>query len=149
MNARFDDLEQAGRIERVPTRRIEVEHLHLAATRDLATAEDLRERSRDWALAIAYNAMQRACVALMAAHGYRARGEAQHWTGIEFARLALPDHANLLDRVDSLRRRRHQAVYGVVGQVSVIEVRDALDLAAHIIPQLRQAAEQAIKDRNT
>jgi len=92
MNARFEALEHEGKIERVPAGRVEVDRLHAVVARDLATAEDLRERNRDWAPAIAYNAMLQACLALMAAHGYRARGEAQHRTAIAFARLALPEH---------------------------------------------------------
>lgn len=67
--------------------------------RDLATADELRARNRDWALAIAYNALLQGCVALMAAHGYRARGEAQHRTIVEFARLVLPEQENRLARV--------------------------------------------------
>lgn len=147
MSAPFDELEREGRIEPVPTGQAEVERLHAVVDRDLATAEDLQERNRDWALAIAYNAMLQACIALMAAHGYRARGEAQHWTAIEFARLALPQHEDLFDRLDSLRQRRHRTVYGAAGQISNVEVRDALSLAGRVIPILREGAGRVLKDR--
>lgn len=145
MNARFEALEQEGRIEPVPTGRTEVDRLHAVVARDLATAEDLRERNRDWALAIAYNAMLQACLALMAAHGYRPRGEAQHRTAIAFARLALPEHDRLLDRVDRLRHRRHQAVYGVAGQISAADVEAALALAREIVPVLRNVAARSLE----
>ncbi len=65
MNAPFDDLEQEGRIEPVPTGQADVARLNAVVDRDLATAEDLRGRNRDWALAIAYNAMFQACIALI------------------------------------------------------------------------------------
>jgi uncharacterized protein (UPF0332 family) len=145
MNGRFEALEHEGKIERVPAGRVDVDRLHAVAARDLATAEDLRERNRDWALAIAYNAMLQACLALMAAHGYRARGEAQHRTAIAFARLALPEHDRLLDRLDRLRHRRHQAVYGAAGQVSAIDVETALALAREVVPVLRRAAVRRLE----
>jgi hypothetical protein len=147
MSARFEALEQEGRIEQAPTGRSEVARLHTVVSRDLATAEDLRERNRDWALAIAYNAMLQGCLALMAAHGYRPRGEAQHRTAIAFARLALPEHDRLLDRVDRLRHRRHQVVYGAVGRISAADVETALILARDIVPVLREAAVQALATR--
>lgn len=147
MNAPFDDLEQEGRIEPVPTGHADVARLNAVVDRDLATAEDLRERNRDWALAIAYNAMFQACIALIAAHGYRPRGEGQHWTAIEFARLALPEHERVFDRLDSLRQKRHRTVYAAAGHVSDIEVRDALKLANDVIPILKEAAVQALRDR--
>lgn len=147
MSAPFDELEQEGRTEPVPTGRAEVERLHAVVDRDLATAEDLRERNRDWALVIAYNAMLQACIALMAARGYRARGEEQHWTAIEFCRLALPEQERLFDRLDSLRQRRHRAVYGVAGQISNVEVQDALTLAGQVIPALKEEAVRVLKDR--
>jgi uncharacterized protein (UPF0332 family) len=145
MNARFEALEQEGKTERVPTGRAEVDRLHAVVARDLATAEDLRERNRDWALAIAYNAMLQACLALMAACGYRPRGEAQHKTAIAFARLALPEHDRLLDRVDRLRHRRHQAAYGAAGQISATDVETALALAREILPVLRGAAVRRLE----
>lgn len=148
MSAPFDELEQEGRIEPVPTGQAEVERLHVVVARDLATAEDLRERNQDWALAIAYNAVLQACVALMAAHGYRPRGEGQHWTAIEFGRLALSQHEHLFDRLDRLRQRRHRAVYSAVGQISSVEVRDALTLAGEVIPILKEAAGRVLKDRD-
>lgn len=145
MSARFAALEQEGKIERVPAGRAEVDRLHAVVARDLATAEDLRERNRDWALAIAYNAMLQACLALMAAHGYRPKGEAQHRTTIAFARMALPEQARLLDRVDRLRHRRHRAVYGAVGEISAADVEAALALARDIEPVLRDAALRSLE----
>ena len=75
MNGRFAAFEDAGKIERVPTGPAEIERLHAIIVRDVETANELRDRKRDWALAIVYNALLQACLALLAAHGYRARGE--------------------------------------------------------------------------
>lgn len=145
MNGRFAELEREGRIEAISAGRAEVERLHVIVARDIATAEELQERNRDWSLAIAYNAILQACVALMAAHGHRARGERQHATIVQFARLALPGNERELDRVDRLRRRRHRTVYDVAGQVSANEVEDALRLSQQIIPSLQDAALRILK----
>lgn len=147
MSADFEGLEQEEKIEHVPTGRAEVDRLQAVVARDLTTAEDLREQNRDWALAIAYNAMLQATLALMAAHGYRPRGEAQHRTAIAFARLALPERERLLDRLDRLRHRRHQAVYGAAGQVSTSDVEAALTLAREIVPALQDSAQRTLLAR--
>jgi hypothetical protein len=145
MNGPFATLEDAGRIERVSAGRAEVERLHAIVARDVATAGELRERDRDWALAIVYNALLQACLALMAAHGYRARGEDQHRTAIEFARLALPEHVQRLDRVDRLRRRRHRTVYTLAGEVTEVDLNDAFALAEQLLPLLRETALRALE----
>jgi hypothetical protein len=108
MRERFAELERDGKIERVPVGRPEVERLHTIVARDLQTAASIREQNADWALTIVYNAVMQACRALMTAYGYRAKGEGQHRTIIEFVRLVMPDHNDLPARVDRLRRRRHQ-----------------------------------------
>lgn len=146
MSERFAALEQEGKIERVTAGRFEVERLHAIVARDLATAEELRQRNRDWALAIIYNAMLQACVALMAAHGFRARGEGQHKTVVEFAHLALPQHQELAERLDRLRRRRHRALYDVAGQVSQLEVDEGLALASKLLPILQDAAKRRLAE---
>lgn len=145
MNGRFAELEQEGRIEASSAGRAEVERLHVIVARDIATAEELQERNRDWSLAIAYNAVLQACVALMAAYGYRAREKDSMPTIVQFARLALPENERELDRVDRLRRRRHRTVYDVAGQVSASEVEDALRLSRQIIPGLQDAALRILK----
>lgn len=148
MNNRFTQLEREGRIDAVSAGPAEVQRLHAIADRDLATAQELRDRNRDWALAIVYNALLQSCVALMGASGYRARGEAQHRTIIEFGRLALPEQDRPLARLDRLRQRRHRTVYDVVGQVSATEVADALSLAKELLPVLKRAAIEALRGGN-
>ncbi len=144
MNGRFAAFEDAGKIERVPSGRAEVERLHAIIVRDVETANELRDRHRDWALSIVHNALLQACLALLAAHCYRARGEGQHCTAIGFARLALPDHGRRLDRVDRLRRRRHRAVYALAGEVTESDLNDAFALAEQLLPVLRDAALRAV-----
>lgn len=142
MNRRFGELEQTEKIERVTVAQADVVRLHEVVDRDLATAESLQEANRDWALAIAYNSMLQACHAVMAAHGYRARGENQHRTTIEFAAAAIPEAEELLDKLNRIRRRRHRAVYDVAGQVSAAEVEETLNLARKLVPVLKEGATE-------
>jgi len=144
MNPRFDELEQTEKIERVTVAQGDVVRLHGVVDRDLATAESLQEANRDWSLAIAYNSMLQACHALMAAHGYRARGENQHRTTIEFAAAATPEAEELLDKLNRIRRRRHRAVYDVAGQVSASEVEEVLTLARKLVPILKDTATRQL-----
>lgn len=146
MNKHFAALEQEGKVERVTAGRAEVDRLHAIVSRDLATAEELQARNRDWALVILYNALLQACVALMAAHGYRARGESPHKTIVEFARLLLPKQRDLVEGLDRLRRRRHRAVYDVVGQVSRLEVEEGFALARKLLPILQDAAKRRLAE---
>lgn len=145
MSGHFGGLEAEGKIERVTAGRDSVRQLHTVVDRDLATARQLREYDRDWALAIGYNAMLQACHALLAAHGYRARGEQQHRTMIEFVRIALPEQAESLNRLDRLRRQRHRTVYDVAGQVSAREVDETLALAETLLPVLKDAATTVLR----
>ncbi len=149
MRERFAELERDGKIERVPVGRPEVERLHAIVARDLQTAASIRDQNADWALAIGYNAMVQACRALMTAYGYRAKGEGQHRTIIEFVRAVMPQHDDLLGRLDRLRRRRHQTVYDVAGQVSRAEVEDSLRLAERFIPVLQANALRKVDQRET
>ncbi|MGH2453234.1 MAG: hypothetical protein ACRDF5_05655 [bacterium] len=147
MSETFVGLEQEGKIERVQTGHHAVAELLAVVDRDLATGEDLRETHRDWAFAIIYNALLQACHVIVAAYGYRTRGEDQHRTAIEFARRAIPEQSRQLDRVDRIRRERHRTVYRVAGRVTIAEIDDALALAAQRVPLLKQEAMRTDSDR--
>lgn len=142
MSNLFAELEHG--LERISTRRADVERLLEKMEHDLATAEDIRERAPDWALKIAYQTVLDACTALMAAHGYRARVNGHHYVTIRFAQLALPEHRALLDRAELLRRRRHEVTYRSGYIVSEEEVGGALELARQLAPILRVAALAAV-----
>ena len=145
MNHPFAALEREGSIERVGPDAGEVARLHAVVDRDRRTAQFLRTHDHDWTLAIAYNGMLQACQALMAAHGYRTRGDHQHRTSIEFVRIALPAGAKLLERLDRIRSERNRTVYDVAGQTTQEEMEDALSLADALIPILKAAALEKLQ----
>lgn len=147
MNDHFASLEAEGKIERVAAGLSDVENQRAIATRDLTTAEGLRDEDKDNALSITYNALRAACAAVMAAYGYRAKGEDRHRTLIEFARTAAPEFEDSLNLVDRLRRQRHRVEYDAAGRVTQKEVDDALELARNLIPALIRVALAQLERR--
>lgn len=133
--AEFED-----RLQRVQASRDDVGQLLGKMEHDLKVAEYNRDRSSDWALKIAHEAILTGCAALMNAHGYRAKVNGHHYVTIRFAQLALPQHTALFDRAEMLRRRRHQVSYGGIYTVSEEEVEGALKLTRRLAPILRKAA---------
>jgi uncharacterized protein (UPF0332 family) len=98
-----------------------------AARRDLLTSDGIAEQSPDWAYSIAYNAALQAGRALMFHHGFRpTTGEGAHVAVIRFLEAALanriPDHIRLLE---TMRRKRHQAVYETIGLIGKTELAAA------------------------
>ncbi|HWQ14595.1 MAG TPA: hypothetical protein VNL77_17495 [Roseiflexaceae bacterium] len=53
----------------------------------------------------------------------------------------------MLDRLDRIRRRRHQIVYDTAGQTSEAEVQEALLLAWQLVPLLKAAALAELERR--
>ena len=88
------------------------------AARDVKTARKIVMEDPDWGYTIAYNAMLQAARALMFSEGYRATGEAQHATVIQFAQISLGGEFNsTVQLMDVMRRKRHRAVYDIAGLV--------------------------------
>jgi len=104
------------------------------ARRDLGTAGKMLDENSDWCFSIAYNAMLQAVRALMFSRGYRATGEGQHATAVEFARLALGEELeSAVELMDTMRRKRHRVVYDVAGLVSSKEAREAIQTAESFV----------------
>lgn len=111
-----------------PATRSEIENCILLAERDLSVADSIVDE--DWAFNIAYNAMLQAGRAWMFSQGYRPRGETGHVAVVRFAGATLgKDAAGFVALFDSMRRKRHRAVYDEPGIVSSQELRSALSAA--------------------
>ncbi|MFA5844426.1 MAG: HEPN domain-containing protein [Coriobacteriia bacterium] len=132
----FQDLLQAGLIRPVRADPEEIRARFQVATRDAELAEGLLSTDLDWALIVAYNAMLQACTASMFAQGFRPRGTDHHRTVIRFIRSTRPDLEDMIRRLDGLRRRRHRAVYEVVGSVSASDAKRAVAMASRLIAAL-------------
>jgi len=74
--------------------------------------------------------MLQAARALMLSRGYRATGERQHSTTIQFAQLTLTDDVQpTLELFDRMRRKRNRVVYDTTGLISYSEAQKAIETA--------------------
>lgn len=90
----------------------------------------------DVALSLAYNAMLNAGRALMAFKGYRASSDSHHKAVVDFCSAMLaPECAEMMNRFNNYRTRRHDIVYGDVESDSVgeSEARNAVKLAKEFL----------------
>jgi uncharacterized protein (UPF0332 family) len=129
----FDDLLADRSIEPADVGADEIAELVRVARRDVATATVLLGTDLDWAFAVAYNAMLQSSVAYMAARGYRPRSHGKHFNVFRFMAEARPDEAELMMRLQRIRKKRHATVYEHVGIIGEAEARDALELATRYV----------------
>jgi uncharacterized protein (UPF0332 family) len=144
----FEALIEEGLVARLPGPAPKQAQARLgAARRDLAAAAAISGQSEDWAYAIAYNAAMQAGRALMLHLGYRpTSGEGAHVAVVQSLAEAfadkLPDDVALLE---TMRRKRHRAVYEEVGGIGKGEVRAAREAALRIYEAVRQVVTGALQ----
>ena len=91
----------------------------------------------DWALVVAYNSALQAGHALMYARGYCPKGADKHKTVIRFLKIALDaSYKSRLNRLDRIRRKRHQVVYRMAGVVSEQEAKDTIKFAEAFVAEV-------------
>lgn len=133
----YSELLDDERVKRGRFSRKQVDDCLAIARRDLATAEDVLEKSPEWAFNIAYNAMHQAGRALMFDRGYRSVGEGHHATVIRFLELTLsPAQQDLFDLMDRMRRKRNRATYGTVGTISRPVAAEAITSARELVAEV-------------
>jgi len=73
----------------------------------------------------------------MYAQGYRPRGPDRHKTVLRFLQATLdPSFKPKLNRLDRIRKKRHQAVYRLAGAVSALEAKGTIEFAEEFVTQL-------------
>jgi hypothetical protein len=106
---------------------------------DCRKAKDLSADSR---LLLAYNAILISATAVLAAAGYRAaRGGNEHYNTIQALEFTIDPEKKLIQRIDTLRKKRNQSAYEVSGSVSDSEAAHSFSPAL----QVRGEAEKWIK----
>lgn len=126
----YSELLKSNRIKAGKFSRKQVLDCLQLASRDIATARKVLGDDSDWCFTIAYNAMLQAARAVMLSKGYRASGEGQHATVIQFAKIALgKEYSDVLEFMERMRRKRHRAVYDMAGRVSKKEAAEAVETA--------------------
>lgn len=110
----LDALLAAGRLERVPPDAAAGARAVAAARRHLESARQLAVDDPELAYTALYDAMRKACAALLAAHGLRATSRGGH-LAVQRAVVALPgtgaDGIAALRPFDRVRRRRNEVEY--------------------------------------
>ena len=107
------------------------------ASRDLITAENIVEKSPEWAFNIAYNAMQQAGRAFMFSEGYRTVGVGHHATVIVFLEIALnKEFEDTLILMDRMRRKRNHATYDTIDSISTTEAKHAYINAKQFVDKI-------------
>jgi hypothetical protein len=106
----------------------EIAAILAGVTRDLADSQ-AKTISAEWRFNIAYNAILRAGAAALAAAGYRAARDLQHYRVLQSLKYTIRLDTATLDYLDVCRKKRHQGVYEDVGVVSDGELKAILALA--------------------
>jgi hypothetical protein len=121
--------------------RREISDLLSVAERDLkdSSASGI---SADWQLAIAYNAALQTATAALSASGYRAAREAHHYRIIQSLAHTIQAKSNLINQLDTFRKKRNIGGYEAAGRISQQEAdemrRLAKDLYEKIVKWLHQ-----------
>ncbi len=137
----LDELEYQGYIKRLPANAKKIQETFHLAQRDIATAKTILNQDKDWAFAIAYNAMLQTLRGFMFSRGYRPSGHNPHFSVVRFAELFLEEDMVLM--FDRMRRKRHASVYDTVGTISRKEAETAIETAE----QLLQTIKKKVQDR--
>lgn len=101
------------------------------ADRDLADAASTA-LSQDWRHNIAYNAAVRLATLALAAAGYRAAREAQHYYVIHSLALTIGWDESRIERLDTARKRRNRVAYEAAGMISRGEAEEIRVLAQEL-----------------
>jgi uncharacterized protein (UPF0332 family) len=112
--------------------------LHIC-DRDLEKVE-ITELGSDW-LSIAHNAAIQAAKAALAAVGYRARKEGQHYLVLQSLAFTIKTDAATIKQLDKFREKRNVSDYERAGLVTEQEAKEMIALAK----QLRHDVEQWLK----
>ena len=132
----------------------QVMDFHAGAQRKLKAAEKALAIDEEAALEIAYEAMLKATIALMLAHGQRLRsGPGHHEAAIQFAGSKLDSScSDLILAFDRMRRKRNQTLYNIAittrteAEQAVRAAREFLAASKRVIDaELVHAGPAAIK----
>lgn len=101
----------------------------------------IAELGPDWRLSIAHNAAVQTAKAALAAAGYRARKQGQHYLLIQSLTFTLNTDPIIIKRLDKFRQKRNISDYERAGLVTEQEAEEMMALAK----QLRDDVEQWLR----
>jgi len=91
----------------------------------------------DWGFNIAYNAALQAATAALVACGYHVpKGDSHHFRVIGSLAFTLGLESDLIDKLDSYRKKRSMTIYDIAGVITDTEAKAMLALAEDIVEQI-------------
>ena len=121
----------------------EIANLLHICDRDLEKVE-IVELGPDWRLSIDHNAALQAATAALAATGYRARKEGQHYRIIQSLAFTIKTTPTTIKQLDKFREKRNISDYERAGLVTEQEAKEMIILAK----QLRDDVEQWLRNHH-
>jgi len=118
----------------------EIAELLRICDRDLEKAKII-ELGPDWRLSIAHNAAVQAAKAALAAVGYRARKEGQHYLLLQSLAFTIKADSVTIKQLNKFREKRNISDYERAGLVTEQEAKEMIELAR----KLRVDVEQWIR----
>ena len=112
------------------------ELLHIC-DRDLEKAEII-ELGPDWRLSIAHNAAVQTAKAALAAVGYRARKEGQHYLVLQSLAFTIKTNPATIKQLDKFREKRNISDYERAGVVTEQEAEEMIALAKQLRDDVKQ-----------
>lgn len=139
----LESYRQNGWLTRHQSSPEEIRNLLGVADTKLSDCKKTRELSADSRLLLAHNAIMASATAVLAAAGYRAArgGGGEHYQTIQALEFTIDPKRKLIQRIDTLRKKRNQSAYEVSGSVSDMEAEHGFALAL----QVRGEVEKWIK----
>jgi hypothetical protein len=115
----------------------EIAQLLQICDRDMGTVE-IDELSPDWRLSIAHNAAVQAAKAALAAAGYRARKEGQHYLVLQSLAFTVKTGPDIIAQLDKFREKRNISDYERAGVVTEQEAAEMVALARRLRADVEQ-----------
>ncbi|HLJ26878.1 MAG TPA: hypothetical protein VKY85_09225 [Candidatus Angelobacter sp.] len=124
----------------------QIEAFQKSAARKLVAARKTLQIDEEASYEIAYEAMIKASLAFILAHGQRVRSQiGHHMAIIEFCELHLgPKHSSLLQILDRMRRKRNQMFYDV-GSITQLEAKNAVDAAREYLALIEEEIRRKLQ----
>ena len=109
----------------------EIAELMHICDRDLEKAA-IVELGPDWRLSIAHNAAVQTAKAALAAAGYRARKEGQHYLLLQSLAFTIKTEPAIINQLDKFRKKRNISDYERAGMVTEQEAEEMIALAKQL-----------------
>jgi uncharacterized protein (UPF0332 family) len=124
-------------IEQHRTSAREIANLLHICDRDLEKVK-IAELGPDWRLSIAHNAAVQTAKAALAADGYRARKEGQHYIVLQSLAFTLKTDPAVIKQLDKFRQKRNISDYDRAGLVTEQEAKEMITLAQRLRADVEQ-----------